>query len=116
MVDPRCLHCRLDFRHEFHRADPLRQRRGNLATDGPAEVRVAVEGDSPIGLQTDLEAAHEENQHINYDLHAASLFFPPGFRNVFHTRLHLSVLAIRLVRLHFPSSCDFSIPPYPFSR
>lgn len=33
-------------------------------------------------------------------------FFFPCFRNVFHTMLHLSVLAIRLVRLLF-LSCDF---------
>lgn len=62
---------------------------------------MAVEGDSPIGLRTDLEAAHEENQHINYYLHAAGPFFPFGFRNAFHAMLHLSVLAIRLVRLLF---------------
>lgn len=79
MVDPRYLRCRLDFPHGFHRAGPLHPRRVNLATDGPAEVRVAVEGDSPVGLRTDLEAAHEENQHINYDLHAAGLFFPLVF-------------------------------------
>lgn len=76
---------------------------------------MAVEGDSPIGSRTDSEAAHEENQHINYDLHAAGLFFPLDFRKVFHTMIHLSVLAVRLVRLRFLSSCDFSIPPYPFS-